>query len=49
MDTHSFPLQLSQFLSDIGGTLGLWVGVTALSVIEIVDLLGQCMLVLCKR
>ena len=37
----SSVLQLSQFGADIGGTIGLWLGFTIFTAVELVDLLVQ--------
>ena len=42
-------LQGSQFVSDLGGTAGLWVGASVLTIIEVIDLLVQIVIFPCKR
>ena len=32
-----FPLQLASFIADMGGTLGLWIGLSVLSLFEMVE------------
>ncbi len=46
---YCYYLQDSQFASDLGGTAGLWVGASALTVMEIIDLLIQLAVFPCKR
>jgi hypothetical protein len=40
-------LQKEQFLSDFGGTIGLWIGATFITAIEVVDLLMQLIFYRC--
>ena len=38
-----------QFLSDIGGTLGLWVGISLLTIVEVMQLGSELLSFLCKK
>ncbi|GFN77780.1 amiloride-sensitive sodium channel subunit gamma [Plakobranchus ocellatus] len=45
---ESAAYQIDQFLSDVGGTIGLWIGLSVLSLFEIVHLLTDIGLYLCR-
>ena len=42
-------LKAGSFISDIGGSMGLWVGVSILTVAEVIELLGMLCFHLLKR
>lgn len=42
-------LQTSQFASDVGGTIGLWVGCSVLSILEFVEFFIDVFVLLCVR
>ena len=44
-----FLLQLENMLGDIGGQLGLWVGISVITVAEILELLLNIVMLLCRK
>ncbi|KAK3790663.1 hypothetical protein RRG08_048787 [Elysia crispata] len=45
--TESADYELDQFLSDVGGTIGLWIGLSLLSLFEIIHLITDICLYIC--
>ncbi|RUS76492.1 hypothetical protein EGW08_015746 [Elysia chlorotica] len=45
--TESADYELDQFLSDVGGTIGLWIGLSLLSLFEIIHLFTDVFLYIC--
>ncbi|KAK3790662.1 hypothetical protein RRG08_048786 [Elysia crispata] len=45
--TESPDYELDQFLSDVGGTIGLWIGLSLLSLFEIIHLITDICLYIC--
>ena len=46
---YFFSFQFNQYISDCGGSLGLWIGASVLTVLEIFDFLFQYVALLCRR
>ncbi len=46
---HFVPRQVAQFLSDIGGVFGLWIGASILSLCEVCDVLVSICRACCER